>query len=80
MQEGGAKSDHKDGLHGDDDGSTGGLGPGYLFEPGDSKVWDARYPMSPLKGFDLLPAGNIIEEIFGSCNQNSKSCDEKHIS
>ncbi|XP_057481213.1 uncharacterized protein LOC130768225 isoform X2 [Actinidia eriantha] len=67
VQEGGVKGDRKD-------------GPGYLLEPGDVKVWDARYPMSPLKGFDLLPAGNIIEEIFGSCNQNSKSCDEKHIS
>ncbi|XP_057494776.1 uncharacterized protein LOC130779913 isoform X1 [Actinidia eriantha] len=81
MQEGGGvKSDRKDGLHGNDDGSTDYLGPGYLLEPGDAKLWDARYPMSPLKGFDLLPAGNIIEEIFGSWNQNSKSCDEKHIS
>ncbi|CAL5354984.1 unnamed protein product [Camellia sinensis] len=57
----GVKGDRKEGLHVNDDG----LGSGYLLEPCDTKVWDAKYPMSPLKGVvDLPPTGNMIEEIL----------------
>lgn len=55
------KSDLKEGLHVNDDG----LGSGCLLEPCDTKVWDAKYPMSPLKAVvDLLPTRNMIEEIL----------------
>ncbi|KAL6983379.1 hypothetical protein U1Q18_016765 [Sarracenia purpurea var. burkii] len=52
----------------------------YFLEPSDANIWPARYPTTPLISVDLLPTGNIIEEIFGSCTNNSKLSDEKSIS
>ncbi|KAJ4850957.1 hypothetical protein Tsubulata_011540 [Turnera subulata] len=40
------------------------VGHGYMLDPSDAKVWDARCT-SPIMSFDLLPTCNIIEEIFG---------------
>ncbi|XAR65259.1 hypothetical protein NMG60_11009313 [Bertholletia excelsa] len=62
-------------LHSNVDGSTDGFSSGYLLEPCDVKVYDVRYPLSPLVGFDLLPTGNVIEEIFGPSTQNGKLGD-----
>ncbi|KDP41284.1 hypothetical protein JCGZ_15691 [Jatropha curcas] len=36
----------------------------YLLDPCDAKAWDARYTV-PIKGVELLPTCNMIEEIFG---------------
>lgn len=60
--------------------SIDGLAPEYLMEGGDAKVWDATYSMGIIKGLDLLPTCNMIEEIFGPCSWNSKSSNDKSIS
>ncbi|KAL6186773.1 hypothetical protein ACLB2K_042892 [Fragaria x ananassa] len=47
-----------------DDASSDVVGHGYLLEPCDTKVWDTRLPMDPIKGVDLLPTWSMIEDIF----------------
>ncbi|KAF2294990.1 hypothetical protein GH714_029995 [Hevea brasiliensis] len=41
----------------------------YLTDHCDAKPWDAHYTV-PMKGVDLLPTCNIIEEIFGDGTSN----------
>ncbi|THG08308.1 hypothetical protein TEA_019972 [Camellia sinensis var. sinensis] len=78
--EGRVMSDHKERLpKNDDDGSSDRLNPGFLMEPCDAKLWEARYPMSPFEDFDFVSTGNMIEEIFGPNTETSKlSHEEKH--
>lgn len=44
----------------------------YLVDSCDAKAWDARF-LSPVKGVDLLPTSNIIEEIFGQGSWDTMS-------
>ncbi|KAL7174134.1 hypothetical protein ACSBR2_033399 [Camellia fascicularis] len=60
-----------------DDGSSDRLNPGFLMEPCDAKLWEARYPMSPFEDFDFVSTGNMIEEIFGPNTETSKLSDEE---
>ncbi|KAL7182860.1 hypothetical protein ACSBR1_041519 [Camellia fascicularis] len=78
--EGRVMSDHKERLpNNDDDESSDRLNPGFLMEPCDAKLWEARYPMSPFEDFDLVSIGNMIEEIFAPNTETSKlSNEEKH--
>ncbi|CAK9186186.1 unnamed protein product [Ilex paraguariensis] len=58
--------------------SSDGFGSGYASDPCDAKVWDAKSSTGPMKGVDLLPACNMIEEICGPCTWDSKSSKDKH--
>ncbi|GAV57451.1 hypothetical protein CFOL_v3_00988, partial [Cephalotus follicularis] len=66
----GVKTDLRKCFRSDFDGCNDLAGNMYLLEPSDVKVFDARYPLGPIEGVDLLPTCNIIEEIFG---QDSKT-------
>ncbi|CAK9142401.1 unnamed protein product [Ilex paraguariensis] len=78
IQVSGSNNDHKTCLRGKNFGSDDGFCTGYLLEPCDAKVWDSTYSMGLLKGVDLLPTCNIIEEIFGPCTWDNKSSNSKH--
>ncbi|CAL5342758.1 unnamed protein product [Camellia sinensis] len=60
-----------------DDGSSDRLNLGFLMEPCDAKLWEARYPMSPFEDFDFVSTGNMIEEIFGPNTETSKLSDKR---
>ncbi|KAG6763980.1 hypothetical protein POTOM_031430 [Populus tomentosa] len=51
----------------------------YLLDLCDAKDWDARY-FSPIRGVDLLPTSNIIEEIFGQGTCDNQTRDANGIS
>lgn len=72
LQESGLKTDVGKSFHGKIDGCKDLVGHVYLMDLCDAKVWDARY-LSPIKGVDLLPTCNIIEEIFGQGTWDSKT-------
>ncbi|KAL5828663.1 hypothetical protein ACOSQ3_018131 [Xanthoceras sorbifolium] len=72
LQCSGLKTDFSKSLHGKLDGCNDLVGHVYLMDSYDAKVWDARYP-SPVKGVDLLPTCNIIEEIFGQGTWDTKT-------
>ncbi|RVX02590.1 AT-rich interactive domain-containing protein 2 [Vitis vinifera] len=80
VQESGARITQQKSFHGDDDGSSTRVDPGYLLEPSETKVWDGRYWTGSINGVDLLPTCNMIEEIFGLGTPNSKTKDDKSIS
>lgn len=80
VQESGATITQQKSLHGENVESGAGVDPEYLMEPSDTKVWDARYWTGSIKGVDLLPTCNMIEEIFGLGTPNSKTKDNKSIS
>uniref|UniRef100_A0A6N2LUA5 Myb-like domain-containing protein n=1 Tax=Salix viminalis TaxID=40686 RepID=A0A6N2LUA5_SALVM len=58
------RSDHSKCLPCEVNGCGDGEDQVYLLDLCDAKDWDARY-FSPIRGVDLLPTSNIIEEIFG---------------
>lgn len=60
----GAKTDLSKSLHGEPDACNDLVGHASLLDSCDAKAWDGRYS-SPIKGVDLLPTCNIIDEIFG---------------
>ncbi|XP_050374394.1 uncharacterized protein LOC126791937 [Argentina anserina] len=64
LQGTGFKDDPTRNLHSQDDASSDVVGHGYLLEPCDAKVWDARIPTDPMKAIDLLPTWSMIEDIF----------------
>ncbi|KAJ0039061.1 hypothetical protein Pint_23525 [Pistacia integerrima] len=68
----GAKTDLCKSLHGKLDECNDLVGHVNLLDSCDAKVWDGRYP-SPIKGVDLLPTCNIIEEIFGQGTWDTKT-------
>ncbi|KAK3035915.1 hypothetical protein RJ639_031338 [Escallonia herrerae] len=78
LRENRAKGDHGKFLHGNSE---------YVLEPCDAKLWDCdaklwdpTYSIGLIKGVDLLPTRNMIEEIFGPCTLNSKSSNDESIS
>ncbi|XP_050238740.1 uncharacterized protein LOC126688175 [Mercurialis annua] len=65
------KSNQTECFPGSVDGYSDGVDQLYLLDSCDAKAWDTRYS-APIKGVDLLPTCNIIEEIFGL----GTSCDK----
>ncbi|KAF9674370.1 hypothetical protein SADUNF_Sadunf10G0120300 [Salix dunnii] len=72
-------SDHSKCLPSEIDGCHDDVDQVYLLEPCDTKVWDARC-LSPIRGVDLLPTSNIIEEIFGQGACEDQTRDVNRIS
>ncbi|KAG9140129.1 hypothetical protein Leryth_015759 [Lithospermum erythrorhizon] len=70
IQENGIKSGHIKFLGGKMNGTNESLGSGFILEGCDSKAWDYAFSTSHIKGIDLLPTCNMIEEIFGPCAWN----------
>ncbi|GAY36784.1 hypothetical protein WN943_020786 [Citrus x changshan-huyou] len=72
LQLSGVRTEHGKALHGRLDGYNDLVGHMNLLDSCDAKVWDARY-LSPIKGVELLPTCNIIEEIFGQGTWDTKT-------
>ncbi|XP_061991082.1 uncharacterized protein LOC133709376 [Rosa rugosa] len=77
LQGTGFKDEHSQSLRSQDDASSDVVGHGYLLEPCDAKVWDARFPMDPMKGIDLLPTWSMIEDIFDQGMGDYKMRDDQ---
>ncbi|KAJ6772327.1 DNA BINDING PROTEIN [Salix koriyanagi] len=75
----GGTNDHSKCLPSEIDGCHDDVDQVYLLEPCDTKVWDARC-LSPIRGVDLLPTSNIIEEIFGQGACEDQTRDVNRIS
>ncbi|KAJ8760965.1 hypothetical protein K2173_022003 [Erythroxylum novogranatense] len=75
LQLGGVDSDHDKFLSAKLDGCGSGVDQVYFLDPCDTKVWDARFT-SPIKGVDLQPTCNIIEEIFGQGASGKENDDD----
>ena len=72
-------SDHSKCMPSEVDGCDDDVDQVYLLDPCDTKDWDARY-LSPIRGVDLLPTSNIIEEIFGQGACEDRTRDVNSIS
>lgn len=69
LQLSGVKGDDRECMPGNRDEYSDVVDQLYLLDSCDAKAWDARYTV-PMKGVDLLPTCNIIEEIFGQGASN----------
>lgn len=76
LQESGVKIDVSKSSQGRTDSCNDLVGHVYLMDSCDAKVWDAARYLSPIKGVDLLPTCNIIDEIFGQGTWETKTTSD----